>query len=54
MELAGNFILILLPVVAVYLGALAVVRHDVSKIEKKVDSLQQEIIELKKVIESKD
>ena len=43
-----------LPAVAIYLGGLSVVRHDVSKIEKKLSSLEQQIIEMKEILKSKD
>lgn len=54
MDITSDFLLIVLPLIAIYLGALAVVRHDTSKIEKKVDSLQKEIMELKKVVQNKE
>ena len=41
MEGIGNFLVMFLPAVAIYLGALSVVRSDVSKIEKKISSLEQ-------------
>lgn len=34
MEISGEFLLTFLPLVAIYLGALAVVRYDTKKLEK--------------------
>ncbi|WP_221888998.1 hypothetical protein [Enterococcus casseliflavus] len=48
MEISGEFLLTLLPIVAIYLGALAVVRYDTKKLEKKIDMLEKKIDDLNK------
>jgi len=54
LENLRTVIFALLPAIGTYLGALAIVRSDISKIEKKVSDLEQQIIEMKEIIKSKD
>lgn len=48
MEISGEFLLTFLPLVAIYLGALAVVRSDTKKLEKKIDMLEKKIDKINK------
>lgn len=43
MDAAKNFLLAFLPFVAIYLGALSVVRNDIKKLEKKINDLEEKI-----------
>lgn len=47
-----NSIWTILPFVGMYLGALSLIRYDISKLNKKIDDLNLEITELKKGIEN--
>lgn len=41
MDAVKNFLLAFLPFVAIYLGALSVVRNDIKKLEKKISDLEE-------------
>ena len=43
MDAVKNFLLAFLPFVAIYLGALSVVRNDIKKLEKKINDLEEKI-----------
>ena len=48
MGAAKNILLAFLPFVAIYLGALSVVRNDIKKLEKKINDLEEKIENLNK------
>ena len=50
MDAIKNFLLAFLPFVAIYLGALSVVRNDIKKWEKKISDLEEKIENLNKWI----
>ena len=50
MDAVKNFLLDFLPFVAIYLGALSVVRNDIKKLEKKINDLEEKIENLNKWI----
>ena len=50
MDAVKNFHLAFLPFVAIYLGALSVVRNDIKKLEKKINDLEEKIENLNKWI----
>ena len=48
MHAVKNFLLAFLPFVAIYLGALSVVRNDIKKLEKKINDFEEKIENLNK------
>ena len=48
MDAVKNFLLAFLPFVAIYLGALSVVRNDKKKLKKKINDLEEKIENLNK------
>ena len=50
MDAVKNFLLAFLPFVAIYLGALSVVRNDIKKLEKKINDLVEKIENLNESI----